>query len=125
MLGLPAYATPAAVRAALNKKDWAGALPIHNALRAAATGPELVRAMLDAGGEAMLGVPDDNYKYLPLHCAAQYSRSPAVVEILLARGPPGAARAKDSYGRTPLDLAGLNESPAAEEIKALLRAAIP
>ena len=69
LLGLPAYATPAAVRAALNKKNWIGRLPIHRALGDEATGPELVRAMLDAGGEAMLGVPD-GYELLPLHRAA-------------------------------------------------------
>jgi hypothetical protein len=101
-----------------------GNLPIHDALCDEATGPELVRAMLDAGGEAMLGVPDDNYKYLPLHCAAQYSRSPAVVEILLARGPAGALRAKDKWRRTPLYYAEHNTGPAAAEIKALLRAAM-
>ena len=101
-----------------------GNLPIHDALCDEATGPELVRAMLDAGGEAMLGVPG-YHKSLPLHWAAQYSRSPAVVEILLARGPAGAPRAEDKYGWTPLYRAEqFNKGPGAAEIKALLRAAM-
>ena len=87
-----------------------------------ATGPELVRAMLDVGGEAMLAVPGYD-KFLPLHYAALYSRSPAVVEILLARGPPGSA--EDEGGYTPLYLAEKwNTGPGAAEIKALLRAAM-
>jgi ankyrin repeat protein len=124
LLRLQAGAAAPAVRAALNKKDWAGALPIHNALRAAATGPELVRAMLDAGGEAMLGVPAGNYKFLPLHLAAIHSPSPAVVALLLARGPAGSARAEGENGSTPLDLAACNTGPVVEEIAALLRAAM-
>ena len=125
MLGLPAYATPAAVRAALNKKNWIGRLPIHRALGDEATGPELVRAMLDAGGEAMLGVPD-GYELLPLHRAASNSRSPAVVELLLACGPAGVAQAKNVNGWNPLVCAErFNKGPGAAEIKALLRAAIP
>ena len=123
-LKLPAGAPPEKVRAALNKKNRKGDLPIHRALRQEATGPELIRAMLDAGGEAMLAVPGSG-KWLPLHRAASHSRSPAVVEILLARGPPGAARAEDGQGRTPLWCAEeYNKGPAAAEIKALLRAAM-
>jgi hypothetical protein len=124
LLELPAGAAPGAVRAALNKKNEYGDLPIHDALRDAATGPELVRAMLDAGGEAMLAVPGWN-KSLPLHRAAVNSWSAAMVEILLARGPAGAARAKTATGRTPLAIAEqFNTGPAAAEIKALLRAAM-
>jgi hypothetical protein len=139
LLNLSAGALAGEVRAALNKKDgngnlqrcictqrgmdWAGELPIHYALRDAATGPELVCAMLDAGGEAMLGVPD-RHKQLPLHLAAGFSWSPAVVALLLARGPPGAVRA-EALGHTPLGHARLgNKGPAAEEIIALLRAAM-
>ena len=89
-----------------------------------AAGPELVGAMLDAGGDAMLAVPG-HCKNLPLHRAAQCSRSPAVVALLLARGPAGSARARDHNGRTPLVYAELaNRGPGAEEIKALLRAAM-
>jgi hypothetical protein len=98
---------PEKVRAALNKKGKDGDLPICDALidsDVMEVGPELVRAMLDAGGEAMLAVPDD-IKWLPLHCAAFFSRSPAVVALLLARGPAGAVRVQDEYGRTPLALA--------------------
>jgi hypothetical protein len=134
LLRLPAGAPAGVVHAALNTKDWAGDLPIHDALRDAATGPELVHAMLDAGGEAMLAVPGSG-KWLPLHRAASHSRSPAVVEILLARGPAGAARATThrpglfagpgAAGRTPLALAEeFNTGPAVAEIKALLRAAM-
>jgi hypothetical protein len=80
--------------------------------------------MLDAGGEAMLGVPGYG-KWLPLHWAASNSWSPAVVALLLARGPAGSARAEDVVGRTPLAIAeAFNKGPAAEEIKALLRAAM-
>ena len=80
--------------------------------------------MLDAGGEAMLGVPG-RYKKLPLHWAASRSRSPAVVAILLARGPAGALRAVVGFGRTPLYLAErYHTGPGVEEIKALLRAAM-
>jgi hypothetical protein len=101
LLKLPAGAPAGKVHAALNKKDGNGVLPIHLALRDEATGPELIRAMLDAGGEAMLGVPGYN-KSLPLHLAAAYSRSPALVALLLARGPPGASRAEAGRGLTPL-----------------------
>jgi ankyrin repeat protein len=126
VLKLPAGAPAGKVRAALNKKDRDGDLPIHKALCYAATGPELVRAMLDAGGEAMLGVPGC-YRCLPLHFAAHNSPFPAVVALLLARGPAGAARAKNRNGeeRTPLRVAELfNRGPGAAEIKALLRAAM-
>jgi ankyrin repeat protein len=121
---LPAGAPVGEVHAALNTKDGNGDLPIHHAVRDTTTGPELVGAMLDAGGEAMLGVP--NYsKRLPLHHAADRSWSPAVVALLLARGPAGAARAENGYGRTPLALAEkYTQGPAAEEIQALLRAAM-
>jgi hypothetical protein len=123
-LKLPARAPAGRVRAALNKKDRDGGLPIHHALGDPATGLELVRAMLDAGGEAMLGVPGWG-KYLPLHYAAWYSRSPAVVALLLARGPAGAVRAESAGGHTPLAMAEAgNKGPAAAEIKALLRAAM-
>jgi ankyrin repeat protein len=123
LLGLPAGAPAGQVRAALNKKNGDGDLPIHRALFDAATGPELVRAMLDAGGEAMLGVPGGDSEQLPLHVAAWLSPSPAVVALLLARGPAGALRAKEGLGRTPLALAETgNRGPAAAEIKALLRA---
>jgi ankyrin repeat protein len=107
-------------------EDAYGDLPIHAAQRDPATGPELVREMLDAGGEAMLAVPTANQsECLPLHCAAYYSQSPAVVALLLARGPAGSARAEDEDGWTPLRWAEeYNPGPVAEEIKALLRAAM-
>jgi hypothetical protein len=63
-------------------------------LRDAAPGPELVRAMLDAGGEAMLGVPGYT-KRLPLHRAAERcSTGPAAAEIkaLLRAATRGRAR---------------------------------
>jgi hypothetical protein len=123
LLRLPAGALAGEVRAALNKKNGCGEMPIHCALYDTATGPELVGAMLDAGGEAMLGVLGYG-KYLPLYYAAQHSRSPAVVALLLARGPAGAAQAKDGLGRTPLRHAEVyNKGPGAAEIAALLRAA--
>jgi hypothetical protein len=125
MCGLEAGAPAGKVRAALNKKDADGELPIHRALCDVATGPELVRAMLDLGGEAMLGVVG-SYKQLPLHCAAAYSQSAAVVRLVLARGPSqrGAGRAKNASGSTPLGLAKrANAGPAEAEIVALLRAA--
>ena len=107
-----------------NKKDEYGGLPIHRALRAKAPGLELVCAMLDAGGEAMLAVPG-YYKALPLHHAAKNSRFPAVVALLLARGPAGSARVEDMDGWTPLYRAEhFNKGPGAAEIKALLRAAM-
>jgi hypothetical protein len=99
-------------------------LPIHVAMRDVATGPELVRSMLDAGGDAMLGVPGF-CKRLPLNIAADNSSSPAVVVLLLARGPARAARAENANRRTPLACAEhYNTGPAAEEIKALLQAAM-
>jgi hypothetical protein len=132
LLGLPAGAPAGAVRAALNKPGEIpalgdlpngnlpnGDLPIHNALLDKATGPELVGAMLEAGGEAMLAVPGYAER-LPLHWAAHNSSSPAVVALLLARGPAGAAWAQDWNGWTPLDRAQGNKGPGAEEIKALL-----
>ena len=124
LLKLPAGAPAGTVRAALNKKSEHGDLPIHRALRNKATGPELVRAMLDAGGEAMLAVPGE-CKALPLHWAARNSPFPAVVALLLARGPAGSARAKTVHGDTPLYYAErFNTGPGAAEIKALLRAAM-
>jgi hypothetical protein len=124
LLGLPAGALAGEVRAALNKKNVNGSLPIHSARCHAATGAERVRAMRAAGGDAMLGVPGYG-KYLPLHAAAWFSRSPAVVALLLARGPAGASRAEAGGGHTPLAIAEQeNRGPAAAEIKALLRAAM-
>jgi hypothetical protein len=113
-----------AVRAALNKRNGIGELPIHVALRDAATGLERVRAMLDAGGEALCGGPGSS-KFLPLHIAAMNSRSPAVVALLMARGPAGSARAASTGGGTPLLLAeNFSTGSAAEEINALLCAAM-
>jgi ankyrin repeat protein len=134
LLRLPASAPWSGVHAALNTKDGNGDLPIHRALRDKATGarswsggperPELVRAMLDAGGETMLAVPGYG-KMLPLHRAAANSRSPAVVALLLARGPPAALRAENANGCTPLASAEkYNWGPDAERIEALLRAAM-
>ena len=78
--------------------------------------------MLDAGGEAMLGVPGQS-KLLPLHVAAHNSPFPAVVVLVLARGPAEALRAKiGGWGHTPLVLAEHNTGPSAAEIAALLRA---
>ena len=80
--------------------------------------------MLDAGGDAMLGVPGLGKK-LPLHRAASYSWSPAVVALLLARGPADSALAEDASGLTPLWWAEqLNTGPGVAKIKALLRAAM-
>jgi ankyrin repeat protein len=124
LLKLPAGAPAPAVRATLNTCSRFGDLPIHHALGDTALGPELVLAMLDAGGEAMLGVPG-LFEHLPLHRAAMFSRSPAVVALLLARGPAGSARAGDEAGRTPLHFAERhNAGPGAEEIKVLLEAAM-
>ena len=124
LLELPAGAPAGKVRAALNKKDWSRDLPIHRALRDEATGPELVRSMLDVGGDAMLAVPGWG-KELPLHRAAYYSRSPAAVALLLARGPAGSVRAKTESGRTPLSYSDqFNTGSGAAEIKALLEAAM-
>jgi hypothetical protein len=61
--------------------------------------------MLDAGGDAMLGVADNN-ENLPLHLAAATLKNadgPAVVERLLARGPPGRATSTTVSGQTPLE----------------------
>jgi hypothetical protein len=125
LLGLLAGAAAGAVRAALNKPNRDGNLPIHRALEGMAPGTELVRDMLDAGGEAMLAVPGD-FKWLPLHVAAVNSLNPAVVALLLARGPAGAAQAEDEAGDTPLWLAEkFNKGRENwEEIKAPLRAAV-
>jgi hypothetical protein len=125
VLKLPAGARPAEVHAALNKAGPGGYLPIHDLLISGDPGPGLVRAMLDAGGDAMLGV-GDRWKALPLHYAAECLKSaggPAVVELLLARGPPGSATSTDVAGSTPLACAKYNNGPVAEEIAALLRAA--
>ena len=128
VLKLPAGATPGQVHAALNKTDQHGALPIHDLLDQGDPGLGLVRAMLAAGGDAMLAVAEDYSKELPLHCAAHRLKNadgPAVVELLLARGPPGSATSENRDGRTPLAMAeSFNTSPVAEEIKALLRAAM-
>ena len=97
LCGLPAGAAAPAVRAALNTPNAYGDLPIHRALRDEAPGPELVRAMLDAGGDAMLAVPGQ-FKCLPLHRAAGDSRSPAVVALLLARGPAGSSQGATDRG---------------------------
>ena len=44
-------------------------------------GSGLIRAMVDAGGDATLAVPERS-KHMPLHLAAVHSRSPAVVALL-------------------------------------------
>ena len=127
LLQLPPGSPAPAVRAALNKPDgYAGWVRWMGTLRGeaewdgyAAIGPELVRWTLDAGGDAMLAVPGSG-KSLPLHLAARYSRSPAVVALLLARGPAGSVRAKNVAGNTPLRLAEFNRGPGAGKIKALL-----
>jgi hypothetical protein len=86
--------------------------------------------MLEAGGDAMLAVPDGWLKDLPLHIAAANSPFPAVVALLLAHGPAGSARAESGGGGghpagTTLFLAEkYNKGPGAAEIKALLRAAM-
>jgi hypothetical protein len=124
LCGLATGAPPGAVRAALNKPNKYGDLPIDCALSDKTTGLELVRAMVEVGGEAMLGARD-LAKGLPLHLAAAVSPFPAVVALLLARGPAVAARVKSDTGRTPLDMAErLNTGPGREEIIALLRAAM-
>ena len=149
------------VHAALNKKIFDaggryrrhfGSLPIHIALDGSfdgtnhfdgtrrnalpGAGPELVRAILDAGGDAMLRIENRDGlgdRKLPLHVAAEYSWSPAVIKLLLARGPTrpkygpnieylGQAQRNEMH-RAP-DCARHNKGPAAEEIKALLRAAM-
>ena len=112
------------VRAALNEPAANGDLPIHIALEDEAPGPELVRAMLEVGGDAMLAVTGQ-HKQLPLHWAAYHSPFPAVVALLLERGPAGALQAETASGKTPLLCAEVcNTSPGAAEIKALLRAAM-
>ena len=126
VLKLPAGATPGEAHAALNKTGPGRQLPIHLLLLYGDPGLGLVRAMLDAGGDAMLGVGDDS-KCLPLHYAADLKNAdgPAVVELLLVRGPPGSATSKDTSGCTPLVYAEkYNEGPVAAEIAALLRAAM-
>ena len=95
LCGLSAGVAVGKVRAALNKSNGDGDLPIHIALGDTATGRELVRTMLDAGGEAMLGVPG-YYKRLPLHRAAFNSQSPAAVALLLVRGPAETVWAQDA-----------------------------
>jgi hypothetical protein len=87
-------------------------------------GTKLVHAVLDVGGDAMLGVLNSG-KGLSLHLAAWKSTQPAVVALLLARGPAGSARAVTAGGCTPLYFAANNkDSPAAKEIEALLRSAM-
>jgi ankyrin repeat protein len=124
LLGLRASAPAGKVRAALNEQNWDGNLPIHHALDDTATGPELVRAMLEAGGDAMLAVLA-LYKELPLHIAAHNSPFPTVVGLLLARGPAGALRAETAGENTPLRCAErYNKGQGAAEIAALLHAAM-
>ena len=79
--------------------------------------------MLEAGGEAMLGVPGNSIP-LPRHFGAWKSTRLAVVGLLVARGPAGVARARNSYGRAPVVCAEHNTGPAVGKIKALLLAAI-
>ena len=98
---LPAGATPGEVHAALNKTNPHGQLPIHDLLNTDDPELGLVRAMLDAGGDATLEVAN-GAKDLPLHLAACYLKNadgPAVVELLLARGPPGSATSKNTGGQ--------------------------
>jgi hypothetical protein len=73
----------------------------------------------------MLGVAGGGMAMLPLHCTTYHSWSPAVVAMLLARGPGKAARAKTVRGHTPVDFAdNWNKGPGMEDIKALLRDAL-
>jgi hypothetical protein len=143
LLGLEVGAAPKAVRIALGEQDGNGHLPIHHALLCKDPGVELVRAMLDAGGDTMLAL-SNNHKEQPLHYAAGNSTRAATVGLMLARadmpapagcitgasgqsmrrwiGADGLVRAKNKFGSTPLALAWeYNTGPEKAQIVALLQ----
>ncbi len=76
---------------------------------------ESVTACLEADAAPMVRNESEE---TPLHVAAQYSKTPGVIETLLAAGAD--LKAQDAAGNTPLHAAARNENPAV--IQALLAA---
>lgn len=75
--------------------------------------PTVAAVLLEGqSGAAAIGVRDGG-GWLPVHLAAMYSSSPAVVGVLLAAGGRGQLTARDGWGRLPSQLAErMNGCPA-------------
>jgi hypothetical protein len=123
-LGLPAGATPEAIRAEVNAKgkDTIWGMPIHKALQQDKD-VGLVWQLLDAGGPEQLRAEDVDGDWLPIHIAAQSSTHVEVVALLLDRGGRGQLSAKTKRGATPLAIAEQNGRP--KEIQALFLPPLP
>ena len=80
-----------------NAKGEHDRTPLH--LAAGIGWEEIVQVLLDAGADPNVAEPDS--QHTPLHLACLGAEE--IVRMLLAAG--GDPKAKDGYGRTPLDLA--------------------
>ncbi len=85
-----------------NARNKNGRTPLHYAAQGQAA--RLVTALVNAG--AKVGARDERGGWTPLHLAAWFSKTPAVVAALLSAGADPAAR--DKAGKTPWDYAEQN-----------------
>ena len=77
-----------------------GGTPLHWA-----TTSEVVTALLEAGANLEAR---DEYRGTPLHRAAELSKNPAVIKVMLDAGADTAAR--NAAGKTPWDLVQVNDA---------------
>jgi ankyrin repeat protein len=110
------HSDPAIVQLLLAKgadpalRSKAGTLPIHDA--AMGKDARVIRLLVDKGADVS-ALTLDAQAQTPLHIAASFGRL-EVIEALLALGAP--LDVKDRKGRTPLDVAVLNQQDAAASL---------
>ena len=84
----------------LEARNENGLTPLHWA-----TTSEVVTALLEAGANLEAR---DEYRGTPLHRAAELSKNPAVIKVMLDAGADTAAR--NAAGKTPWDLVQVNDA---------------
>ena len=89
--------------------------PDSSCLAASHAGPEILELLLRAGCPVDLA---SHTGYTPLMAAAEFNGDPAAVAALLAAGAD--PRLTDTWGDTALNMARLNQTPAAAEIYTML-----